>query len=123
MKFFSSLCRIHTPSRPVSYTGDGVQIAEQEILIVVASLVHCCVIKNVIVASQLSDVADVQFTVAWTEGVESRGGRSHFFRRRIRSCSKIFESGSGNFFNLRIRLLIRLRLQSSIQPLFTYVFT
>ena len=27
------------------------------------------------------------------------------------SCSKIFESGSGNFANLRIRLLFRLRLQ------------
>jgi len=33
-------------------------------LIVVALLVHCCAIKkNVIVASQLYDVADVQFTV------------------------------------------------------------
>jgi len=31
---------------------------------VVASLVHCCAVKkNVIVASQLYDVADVQFTV------------------------------------------------------------
>ena len=40
-------------------------IAKKEILIVVASLVvHCCAIKkNVIVASQLYDVADVQFTV------------------------------------------------------------
>ena len=40
-------------------------IAEKEILIVVASLaVHCCAIKkNVIVASQLYDVAYVQFTV------------------------------------------------------------
>ena len=40
-------------------------IAEKEILIVVASLVvHCCAIKkNVIVASQLYSVADVQFTV------------------------------------------------------------
>ena len=38
--------------------------AEQEILMVVASLVHCCAVKkNVIVASQLYDVADVQFTV------------------------------------------------------------
>jgi len=38
-----------------------VQISEQEILIVVASLVvHCYAItKNVIVASQLYDVADV----------------------------------------------------------------
>jgi len=25
----------------------------------------------------------------------SRGGRSHFFRLQLRSCSKIFESGSG----------------------------
>jgi len=42
-----------------------VQIAEQEILMVCASLViHCCAVeKNVIVASQLYDVADVQFTV------------------------------------------------------------
>jgi len=65
MKFCRSLCRIHTPSRPVSYAGDRVQTAEQEILIVFASLVHCCAIKkNVIVASQLYDVADaVQYTV------------------------------------------------------------
>jgi len=42
-----------------------VQIAEQEVLIVVVSLVfHCCAVKkNVIVASQLYDVADVQLTV------------------------------------------------------------
>jgi len=32
MKFFKSSCRIQTPSRPVSYTGGWVQIAEQEIL-------------------------------------------------------------------------------------------
>jgi len=40
-------------------------IAEKEILIAVGSLVvHCCAIKkNVIVASQLYDVAEVQFTV------------------------------------------------------------
>ena len=38
-------------------------IAEKEILIVVASLVHCAIKKNVIVASRLYDVADVQFTV------------------------------------------------------------
>ena len=40
-------------------------IVEKEILIVVASLVvHCCAVKkNVIVASQLYDAADVQFTV------------------------------------------------------------
>jgi len=40
-------------------------IVEKEILIVVASLVvHCCAIKkNVTVASQLYDVADVQFTL------------------------------------------------------------
>ena len=43
--------------------------AEKEILVAVASLVvHCCAIKkNVIVASQLYDVADVQFSVEWTE--------------------------------------------------------
>jgi len=42
-----------------------VQIAEQEILVVCASrVVHCCAVKkNAIVASQLYDVADVQFTV------------------------------------------------------------
>jgi len=38
---------------------------------------------------------------------KSRGGRSHFFRLRLRTCSKIFdsvhESGSGNFSNLKIR--------------------
>ena len=41
------------------------QIAEKEILIVVASLVvHCSAIKkNVIGASQLYDVANIQFTV------------------------------------------------------------
>jgi len=61
------MCRIQTPSRPVSY-GGWVQIAEQEILIVAASLVHCCAIKkNVIVASQFYDVAVVLFTVEWTE--------------------------------------------------------
>jgi len=38
--------------------------AEKEILIVVASLVHCCAIKkNIIVASKLYDVANVRFTV------------------------------------------------------------
>jgi len=50
-----------------------------------------------------------------------RGGRSRFFRLRLRSCSKIFESrsGSGDFSNLKIRLLFKLRLQPSIQPQFT----
>jgi len=42
--------------------------AEKEILVAVGSLVNCCAIKkNFIVASQLYDVADVQFTVEWTE--------------------------------------------------------
>ena len=52
MNFFRSPCHIQTPSRPVTYTGGGVQIAEKEILIVVASVVfHCCAItKNIIVA-------------------------------------------------------------------------
>jgi len=40
--------------------------------------------------------------------VPSRGIRSQFFR--LRSCSKIFESGSENFSNLGIRLLFTLRL-------------
>jgi len=55
----------------------------------------------------------------------SRGGRSHFFRLWLRSYSKILESvsGTGYFSNLRIRLLFRLQLQSSIQPWFTHVFT
>jgi len=45
-----------------------VQIVEQEILIAVASLVHCCSIKNnIIVAAQLCDVAGVQSTVDWVE--------------------------------------------------------
>jgi len=49
-------------------------IAEKEILIVVSSLaVHCCAIKkNVIVASQLCGVADVQFAVV------KKGPRSSF---------------------------------------------
>ena len=39
-------------------------IAEKESLIVVVSFVHCCAIKkNVIVASRLCDVVDVQFTI------------------------------------------------------------
>jgi len=40
-------------------------IADKEILIAVASLVvHCCAVKkNVITASQLYDIADIQFTV------------------------------------------------------------
>ena len=38
-------------------------IAEKEILIVVASLVNCANRKDVIVASHLHDVADVQFTL------------------------------------------------------------
>jgi len=64
-EIFRSPCRIQTPSRPVSYTRVWVEMAEKEILRVVASLVvHCCTIKtNVIVASHLYDVADVQFTV------------------------------------------------------------
>jgi len=46
-----------------------VQVVEQEILVVCASLVaHCCAVKNnVTVASQLYDVAGVQFTAEQTE--------------------------------------------------------
>jgi len=45
-------------------------IAEKEILIVVVSLVvHCAFTKNVIVASRLYDVADVQFKVLEKEGL------------------------------------------------------
>ena len=51
-----------------------------------------------------------------------RDDRNHFFRLRLRLCTKMFESGSGNFSNLRIRLLFWLRLPS-IQSKFTNVFT
>jgi len=62
---FRPPCCIQIPSRPVSCTEGCVQLrTEKEILIVVASLVvHCCAKKNVIVASRLYDIADVQFTV------------------------------------------------------------
>ena len=55
---FRSPCCIQIPSRPVSCTGGWVQlIAKKNIDI-------CCAIrKNVIVAWQLYDIADVQFTV------------------------------------------------------------
>jgi len=47
-----------------------------------------------------------------------RGGQSHLFR--LWSCSKNFgicdRIRYGNFLTLRIRLLFRLRLKSSIQP-------
>ena len=80
MKFFRSLCRIKTQSRPVIYTGVWVQIAEQEMY---RCTVHSKVDwvesrlspslvdskKNVIVESQLYDVADVQFTVDWVESL------------------------------------------------------
>ena len=56
VKFFISPYHIQTPGRPAGYTGGWVQMAEQEIWIVVAS-------EEVIVASQLYNVADVQFTV------------------------------------------------------------
>jgi len=62
-------------------------------------------------------------TRSLAESVDGRGGRSNFSRLQLRSCTKIFKSGSGNFIDLRIRLLFRLRLQSSIQPWFTHVFT
>ena len=54
----------------------------------------------------------------------SRGGRSHTFRHRFRSCSKLFESESGFeiFSNLRIRLPFRLRLPSTPQK-FSDIFT
>ena len=58
-----------------------------------------------------------------TKPAPDRGGRSHIFRFRLGSCSKIFESGSWSqsFLNLRIRLLFKLRKQS-MQPKFNYVF-
>jgi len=51
-----------------------------------------------------------------------RGGRSHIFRLRLRSCSKKFESGSGSeiFSILRIRLLFKLR-KPPMQPEFSNV--
>ena len=54
MKIFRSPCCIQIPSRPVRCARGWVQlIAEKEILIIVASLVHSCAVeKNVIVASQ-----------------------------------------------------------------------
>ena len=50
--------------------------------------------------------------------IQIRGGPCQFFRLQLRSCFKIFESGSGSGYssNLRIRLPFRLRLPSSIQP-------
>jgi len=48
--------------------------------------------------------------------VQGRGSRSHFYTHRLRPSFKNFESGSGYSSNLRIRLLFRLRLQSSFQP-------
>jgi len=42
MNFFRSPCRIQTPSRPVSYTGGWVQIAEQEILVIGCLYITCC---------------------------------------------------------------------------------
>jgi len=58
--------------------------------------------------------------LAWTF-LHSRGGGRHFFRLRLRLLFQNFWirvriPGSGNFSNLGIRLLFRLRLQSSIQP-------
>jgi len=50
-----------------------------------------------------------QFTYAGGGQHVARGVLSHFIRLQLRSCSKIFESGSGNFSNLRIRPLFRLR--------------
>jgi len=44
--------------------------------------------------------------------LERSDGRRHFFIRPFRSCSKIFESVSEFFSNLRFRLLFRLRLSS-----------
>jgi len=58
---------------------------------------------------------------AWF-GCKQRWHRSHFFILLLRTSSKMFESGSGKFSSLRIRLLFRLRLPS-IQPKFTHVVT
>ena len=62
LRNFSNHCAVfRLPSRPVIY----VQLAEKEILIVVASLtVHCCAVKKyVIVASYLYDLANLQCTI------------------------------------------------------------
>jgi len=56
---------------PWLYKRGWVQIAEQEMLIVAASLVHCCAIKkNVIAASQLYDVADVRTVYSGVDWIE-----------------------------------------------------
>jgi len=44
--------------------------------------------------------------------LEGRGGRSHIFRHRYRSDSKIIKSGSEKCSNLSIRLLFRLWIPS-----------
>jgi len=66
------------------------------------------------------------FLTNWCCWVNDRGGRrpESVFQTPT-PLYQNFESGSGcrNFSNLRVRLLFRLRLVSSIQPKFTDVFT
>jgi len=57
-----------------------------------------------------------------TYQVRTRGGRSHFFRLRLRSCTKIFEPGPGNFQiweSNSCRLWI-LSIQPKISPFFHF---
>jgi len=58
---------------------------------VVASLVHCCVIKkNVVVASRLYDIADVQFTVEKEDPLELLKfiHKYNLFFHKYKLCSK-----------------------------------
>jgi len=65
--------------------------SRKRLLIVVASLlVHCCAInKNVIVASQLYDIADVQFT-AEKEGERERKQKKRKKESRVEKERKNF---------------------------------
>jgi len=68
------------------------------------------------------------YASAWkpTGKPDRSGGRSHFCRVRLLSCSKIFEPGSksqsANFTNLRIQPLFRLGLLL-MQSKFSHIFT
>jgi len=64
MKFFLDSAFRFQVGQSVVHEVECSLIAKKEILIVVASLVHCCAVKkNGIVGSQSYGVADVQFAV------------------------------------------------------------
>jgi len=97
-------------------------IAEEILIIVVASLVvHCCAVKkNVIVASQLYDVADVPFTVEKEGSLEVLQFSQKYY---LGNCSKYSNNhgcGVGSPV-IRLRLLaisiirFRLRTDSDLQ--------